>query len=462
MSSITPSFRYHILSSQHLCWVASGISCFFLGQIANIIFSFLPFKQRLLAIFFTLLIGFTGAGSISLLNTTTNDTKMAMLVIIAFYCVLKSLVIKKQQIFYLFSGAFIIGFCAGCKLPALCFNLALFLAFLFSQTLDRRHVYLSVGFAIFSAIGFLTINGYWMYHLYMQFQNPIFPLYNNFFHSDYTLPISFNILLAKQPIYLYHLVFIPFFLAVKNTLTSEVLLSDIRFGLVFILMLFFIIKTMIMSTTKSDEKNRPISFLFIFFFSGYFLWLIIFFLYRYVLPLELISGLLIVYLCYKLFSSVWIKNSVLAILLIIALTTTHYPVWGAKHAHDKTYFSLSTIPSLPAKAHVLLTSVPLAYTIPFFPKDTRFTGMPFLIIGISDPTEMQIMSKKYLVEVMKATFHQINATPTFILSYEENDRFDKKSKKVLSFFNLAANDKHCQLFTTNVGHHLSLCPLLVK
>lgn len=451
----------------------SGISAFVLYKIATLLFAnVVSIPQRAIFVIFSLIIGMTGTNTISLLNTTTNDNKMGLLVILSLYFLLKGVTAsQKTTVIYLFLSAFLAGLVVGFKLPAVCYAIGLCAALLSVKNYTPRPHYTFVLFLLLMGCGFLLANGYWMVLLYKHFLNPIFPYYNNIFHSPYAPFISFNLSSGHTKLYVYHYFLLPFYLAFKNNLTSEPM-RDARLAIIFLLGMGVICRYFFWkkNETRSEELpscnqsnpeiNKPIQIawhiVFIFFFVSYLLWLVMFMVYRYLLPLELVMGLIIAHMTRSLFTVEVMQRILLVILSFIFIVTTCYTDRNNKRDYHKEFFSL-TAPQLPADSIIFLTTVPLSFVIPFFPENIRFVGMPFVGLGIDAETNQGIETKKLLMDVNKL-IHTREST-LFTLSFQQSDRFDKKTKMLLNHLGLIQDEDHCKLFQTNIGDQLKMCPL---
>ena len=114
----------------------------------------------------------------------SNDILFADLALISLYFILKSF----GKIYHpklLLSAGLITGAAVGLKYTAAIFAIPLLLTFLifYKQfTNPKKSFWLLVAGM---ALGFLLTDGFWMYKLYHQFHNPLFPYFNWIFHSDY-------------------------------------------------------------------------------------------------------------------------------------------------------------------------------------------------------------------------------------------------------------------------------------
>ncbi|MHB1948374.1 MAG: glycosyltransferase family 39 protein [Gammaproteobacteria bacterium] len=392
--------NYLLISTQKPLIVAfiqgavSGLNCYLLYKIAEILFSIHSTSQKLLYIFFAVLIGTTSASGITVLGSATNDTKMSLLLLIGLYFLIRHLTStdKSTQTICLILAGFATGFAAALKYVAISNAIGITLALLLSQRWNRKHVISCGLFVIYLTAGYLLVNGYWMYFLYQHFQSPIFPFYNTLFHSPYYTDINLNGIIKHD-----HLMYPLFFIMGKG--------GDPRFAILILLACIILLKHLFQKQfllRKSSELKvsnaalqtcwRSIGLYFVF---SYLLWNLFFTDFRYLLPLELISGLLVV-----LFVQHLIKQTRIQLILLMLLTTGllfFTSILNLPRALiDNKYFNV-TPPVLPPHSIVIFNSEPLSYTIPFFQKDVRFIGMPFLI-------KMEYDAKNDFVKLFKSKF----------------------------------------------------------
>lgn len=494
---INPFFdvlNYALISIQHpritefLLGIFAGISGFLLYQIAMLFFAGATHGEQRLYTFYALLIGLSGAGA-TLINTTTNDTKMGLMVLLSVYWLIKSAYTSNSFSYgYLILAAFCAGLVTGLKLTAGCYTLGLFITFFLLGRLDKKHLWQCGVFILFAAIGFFLANGYWMYLLYQQFHNPFFPYFNNIFHAPYAPFISFNIPPTYHTLPFYNYLFFFFFVAVNKNMAAETALRDAHLLALFLLGCAVLIKfyltrlsnkkifdeqgsavsfsnTLFGSQYPAGTHNRArtpaINFMITFFIVSYILWVSSFAVYRYMLPIEWLTGILMVYLVTLLFTSRLYQYVFLTFLFLTLVASTYYPNWGNRNPYHQTYFTVSA-PVIPSNATVLLGTVPLSYVIPFFPSTIHFVGMPFIDLGMFDVTPKQIPAHPILVDTLHRLAREIKSTPIYMLSFADEDRFLIRAQAALNYVGLHTST-HCQWVTTNIDgiqQRLKLCPVL--
>jgi len=445
----------------------SAICAFLLYNIALLFLAYLPSRSREFYALIAVFLGMTGAGGVSLLGMTTNDVNAALMILISVYCLMKA--ISLQNYFrYAMAAGVITGLCVGFKLTAASFAIGLSVGLVYATAGLPRRKSICFGFIASIILGFIVANGYWMLHLYQLYQSPLYPYYNNYFHSPYAPYIDFNISPSRVDTHWYHYFFLPFYLLSPSSLYSERVLSDPRLAVILVLLfvLLFQLKKNKVSVSLDCRVGRLI---WTFFAVSYFIWLNQFAVYRYLLPLEYLSGLAIVVLLLKIIQSDRSRLLALIGLVLIGLFTTTYPNWGRMNL-EQNYFSVST-PSIAPNSTVLLASIPIAYVIPSFLTGTRFVGMPFVILGEEVPKTPHSPTDKHsplMMKVMQDLLPKKN--PLYILNVEKGgpsslvSTYANKLNKarifgILNHFGFHVDSHECQSITTNVGDTLSLCAI---
>ena len=438
----------HPIVTEFLFGAISGIGWFVAYKIAILFFADFPVRQQRIYVIYSLLLSFTGAASISLLNTTTNDTKMSLFVILALWCLIKAMTTTKSSGYIAMSG-FLIGMATGLKLTAGCYAISLLMTLFIIVKSDRKNLLLCLLMTICILMGFLIVDGYWMYVIYRQFHNPFFPYFNNVFHSPYAPYSSFNLSPVRETLHFYHYLFFFIFVAIKGNLTAEVTMRDPRLLFTFTLFLLTFIKLCNTHNHQTYQAHVTRNITIIFFVTSYCVWLLSFAVYRYMLPLEWIMGMIIVYLLILLIKTPRMQHIMMCTSIFLLILATHYPDWNNRLAYQNSYLSLQ-IPKIPENSLILLTTVPLGYTVPFFSATNRFVGMPFIDLGVDDVTNEQIQRRKILVDTMSNVLHELSFRPVYTLSFEQEDRFSSKSIKILNYFGMKQDMPGCEWVTTNI------------
>jgi hypothetical protein len=438
--------------SSFLLGIFSGAAGFFLYLIAEILFADVSRENRIIYSLLAVMIGITGADSVSLTGTTTNDTKVTLMVLTALYCLLKACVTTNGQhkIRYIIVAGLIAGLVLGFKLVAACYVIGLAGAFWFANVGSNRLFLLTI------LLGFLLGNGYWMIVLYKNFHSPLYPLYNNIFHSPYAPAMTFNMPSSGMKRGFMDYLLMPFYLARSgNTFISEAPMRDFRLSLVFLLAITCILKSCLKKNT--DRSTQVWQLAATFFIVSYIVWLVVLTNFRYMLPLEILSGLMMVYFLRQIIATNYSIQIFLVFIVLLLGATTNYPNWG-RLAFGNNYFSVKT-PALPDNAEVVFATQPLAYVIPFFSHSINFIGMPYVELGVDELK--QDTSRKLFTTVIEQLVRDTKMKPVYLMGFQQQDKNKIRTLKILKQYGLTEDTSHCEKFETNIGNKLEICPLVM-
>jgi hypothetical protein len=218
--------------------------------------------------------------------------------------------------------------------------------------------------------GFLLSYGIWGAILYDNFANPFFPHFNAIFKSPWWEPVNyfdrnFGPRSALQAL------FFPLILAQEYELVSEVSFRDWRLGVVFAIAILAAARYL--ARRRSDAPAPAWAFLAVFTLASYLAWLKLFGIYRYLVPLEMLSGPLIVGGALYLLPGLNPRRVAIAAIAILVVGTTRPAGLGRLDFHG-AYFDVA-VPDVAAHSLVILGPYdPMAYAIPFFRPDTRFVS----------------------------------------------------------------------------------------
>lgn len=207
--------------------------------------------------------------------------------------------------------------------------------------------------------------------MWRLFGNPLFPFYNNLFHSPYAAPLSFDDP-RFLPAGLWQALAYPIIWATRlTTVVSEPPLRDPRFAMVLAMGVLTGCKWLM---ARRPAISRPWLGLLVFWGVAYAFWLKKFAIFRYLAGVELLAGILLCAGCLVLFRSPRRAVWAMAALAVILLATTRYPDWG-RLPFGETVMEVR-VPVLPPESTVFfLNDEGLAYIIPFFDPGVRFVAL---------------------------------------------------------------------------------------
>lgn len=364
-------------------WLAlpTGIAWFFFAGIAHRMFA-ADRTATVAAVAF----GVTAPMSVSLIGTTMNDWYNAAFVMAALYLVVRGQGAPARRA--LLAAGVLVGLGAGLKLTGAIYGIGLAAgaATLGSTWRERARNFIAVAVAM--AAGFAVTAGPWMALMASRYGNPLFPYYNDIFRSPWADPVSFAAT-RFGPASLGEWLVFPFELLWKlEQFVSEPEFRDARPALLYALAIAALVARVALRRRAGSEATPHARFLGAFFIASFLAWAIVYRIFRYLVPLELLAGIFIVALIRELVPR---RRQTLALVLAFALVavTAKYPTWWRQKFGE--HFLSVDMP--PVKSHALVLLVapePLSYVLPSFPKDARFAG---LVSNFNDPARRNLLAR---------------------------------------------------------------------
>ncbi|MGN0024220.1 MAG: hypothetical protein ACI351_02170 [Candidatus Avelusimicrobium sp.] len=344
---------------------------------------FLEEKEGKIIALLATIVGMTGSMTLSQTGLSSNEVTLAALVVGAVYGVFRFFFRPNPTGKILFFSAFLAGATVGLKYTAAPFTLALTAVFLLNVFKTEKPIKNLTLFALGGMTGFLVTDGWFIWHLWKEYKNPLFPFFNHLFQSPFFENVNFDEI-RFYPRSLLQWLFYPFFWIFPSTATTEIKMSDPRMALG--LVSFFIVAVKLVFGKAVKDKQIWLSVL-VFTATAYLLWLHFYATLRYAVPLELFSGIL---LLGALKSGLSYKHTVVAGVILAALIwqMTSIPNWGKTDFADKV-IDLDGLPKLENNALVVYFGQEMSFLSPFFTPGTKFVG------GITFPVE------KYPTEYQK-------------------------------------------------------------
>ncbi len=360
----------------------TGIAWFFFARIVATLFDASLAQVRVPAILAAIAIGVTAPMSVSLIGLTMNDWYVAAFVMAAVWLIVRCGENAPSTRTLLAAGA-LAGAGAGLKLTGAiyCVGLVCGLLATGSDWRSRVRAALIAGSAV--AMAFAVTAGPWMWLMYERYGNPLFPYFNNVFRSPWADPVAFSATRFGPASAAEWLVF-PFVLLWNlQDYVSEAEFRDARPALLYVLALISIV-----SARKEDRPRAgaPAAntaawrFVGAFFAASFVAWAALYRIFRYLVPLELLAGALIVFLLIRLVPRKRVPAALAAAVLLVVVTAK-FPTWWRQKFDE--HFLTVEMPAVKPDALVLLVSAePMSYVLPSFPADARFAG---LVSNFNDP-----------------------------------------------------------------------------
>lgn len=408
------------------------------------------------------LIGVLGAGNISETGTMFADNLLSLLVLASLWLLLANhRYLTERKMSHAFSltctCGILMGAAAGLKQPSVIFAVGWCLAFFVIPVSFLRRVCLAFFFGIGVLGGIFMTGGYWMYFLWNRFANPLFPYFNQFFHSAMALPESYRDA-RFLPASLMDAFLFPFLIVIDPRHTGEIFFRDVRFAvfcLILILAVFYVIRekagfgrpfsTEVKNGSEQEMLLYNRRFLLFGALVAYVVWMKIFAIYRYILLLEMLAPLGIVLLLRAFPWRPWLQNAVTVFCLLLILVTLRPGNWG-RVSWGSSYFGFVP-PQVNDQGHamVLMTGVdPMSYVIPFFPKTVRFLRIQSYFSGpTGTPDGYDILMENLVAK---------HDGPLYVL-YRAYER--RASIRALNAYGLAIDTKSCKDLKPHIEEHLN-------
>ncbi len=353
----------------------TGIGVFFLLRLAALLLPAPTPIDRAAYLAAATAIGATGAAGVAVTGSTMNEWPSAALLLAALCIAVRSVVKGETALRDYALAGFLAGCAFGLKLTYGVFAAALVLAVGLDGT-ARERLRRVLATALGAAAGFLVAYGYWALTLQREFASPFFPYFNALFKSPWWEPVSFYDH-DYGPRTLKQALAFPLLFATKSWFVSDQAFQDFRLALLWLLAPLVVAKWLVKRRVPGtdapwpEDVRRGWRLLAGFTLAAYLLWLKLFGIYRYLVPLEALSGPLIVGCAIYLVPGTGPRRIAIAVLAVALVATTRPADWG-RVAFGSRYFNVSA-PDLPPRSLVIIGhSHPMAYAIPFFRADARF------------------------------------------------------------------------------------------
>jgi hypothetical protein len=272
------------------------------------------------------------------------------------------------------------GAMMGLKLTAALFCLGLCGAIFFTIRPLTRKFSISFAFGIGVLAGFTLIYGYWAWFLQTHWGSPFFPFFNSLFKSPFA-PQADVRMKAFLPKSIAEYVFYPFIFAKYPFRVSEIWWRDWRLTILYGLLPFALILRLGAKQISAGRalpqpisRPQPTTYLLWMGTISYFVWLIMYSIHRYAVPLEMLAPILIV-LAAGLLPLKPQKRWLLAGgLIFVTALSLHYARWGRVKGWGD-HMVEANVPPLGDTSNLMILmagTMGYSYLIPQFPSEIPF------------------------------------------------------------------------------------------
>jgi hypothetical protein len=330
-------------------------------------------------------VGVKGAASVSEVGTTFHDLSLCVFILGAIHLYLRAWPnftpgMQAVSLRHMAGSGLLLGLAVGLKLTFALYALGMGAAILVIQIamLKRYRGLLSFGCA--ALLGLLLTAGPWMWVLWKQYGNPLFPLYNAIFHSPYYFSVNLTDT-RFLPQTAWDALIFPFQFNLSTHAGNELVFRDMRIAIlymtsfvagVYVCMSHWIARRSGKGLTVNWTADLSVVWLLVFIWVAYIVWLKMFAVYRYLVCIELLTPLVLVATVASLTKARLYRYLLLGVLLFLVFNTKP-PEWGRLPWADEFFGVHPPSTAWTEKSVVLVSSDnPLAYVIPSFPETVRF------------------------------------------------------------------------------------------
>lgn len=377
---------------------------FVLYLFAKLLFDARTWKGRG-AIALVLLIGATGFAVNSQIGASSNEIQVALLILTGFYILYKELFYsEKIRNSVLFVSSLIMGIAMGLKFTSVTYCLAAGILLIVYYRCLPSPLKNIIVFALGGLLGFVMINGFWMYLLWEQFGNPVFPFANKWFKSEW-MPLINYADYRFRPENWIELLFYPVVWSLgKYHHYDAMVVTDSRPLILFVILIGYLLVRLRakIKTGHFFSQDKGWNFLISFFLVSYIIWLCFFGITRYYIVLEVLGAIFIVKAIFVLVpKNFWMKAVYFSLILIVLFTLLATMIfsnnWGARRSTDHEcnfsdgmvnyplnqyatydkYMEMEKI-TLPEDSLVLFSGMPNAFILPLLNKYSSVRGMEYI------------------------------------------------------------------------------------
>lgn len=342
-------------------------------------------RARVVAAAVPALAGMVGAGALSLLGTTFHDNVVSL-------GVAGGLLIAVHARRILFAGppgralalaalaGLPVGFAMGLKLPTVVYCVGVCFAFLLAPGHPWRRLMLSFFCGLGIIAGIAISGGHWLWLMWETYGNPLHPYFNTVFGSPFAAPTDYRDThyTDLSPWFADRLL-LPFRWLADPNLVAEIPLPgetpwrDLRIPLLYALLPLALLAGL--AGRRADSLADPAGARYVLaaLALSYAAWMVMFCIYRYLVPLEMLAPLGIALAVDRLPAGRRLRLAGTGALLALAVVTTVPGTWGRVAWSDRLVEV--DVPAIedPGRTLVLMAGYqPMSFVIPEFPPEIPF------------------------------------------------------------------------------------------
>lgn len=412
------------------------------------------------------LIGMCSGGSLYMLGTTFYDTLIGIPVLLALLLLAKGAdglfgKAPRYPAWRPAAAGLLCGAAAGLKLTAAVFGIGIGLALLLGPATWPKRWRSVLLYGLASATAWLALSGWWLWRIWQETGNPLFPYFNDLFQSP-VAPVGNNRASGAMPEGLLETLFYPLLFTLEPRRIDS-FVHDTK------LLLFYLASPLGLVAGWLGLRRPPARgggewveprralVLLLALYASYWVWLAAFSIHRYMVPLEMAVPLVLVATVGLLpLPQRW--RAVLAVLLLVAALPIK-PDWRHRVSWEGRLWQPFLLAEPPAEidygdALVLIPGwhpgwYPKAWVIPFFPPETAFSR----IRAVKPAAEELLLLDGAVAERIEA-----HRGPLYAL-FTDSPLSLPPVVESLARVSLRPDFAACRAVAVNAGHPLKLCPV---
>lgn len=314
----------------------------------------------------------TGAAYYGEIASTMHDNTVSVLVLAAAAVLLGQIRPTGDPSYRVLAAAGVLaGLAAGAKLVTSVFVIGLAALCLAVQGPIRSRLARTGVFVVTAGTGAVAAGGLWAWLLWTHFGSPLFPFYNRLFRSPFA-PLENFADERFLPRNIMQALFYPFYFATEQNLAAELLFRDARIAAAFVTVIVVALTVVLRGLSSADVSLRRFGALSIFCAVSYLAWLPVFSIYRYLVPVEVLSSALVVSGSLLITRRPGFGLAAAAAVCLLLVVTTK-PLDFGRVGWTESYFRIDANALQRYRgATILVRDMPNAYVVPFFPASATF------------------------------------------------------------------------------------------
>lgn len=399
-------------------------------------------------------VGVTGGGHLGMVGTTFNDNLVSLALLGAALVLVRAphvwgeepAPVTRGDVAWIMGAGTLVGFAVGLKLPTAPFAVGFCAAFLCVGGTFPLRILRAFLFGLGVLLGFAIAGGPWMWMLWQDYANPLFPYFNTLFRSPLGIAQDYRDTRFLPEGVLAWLSY-PLVFSLDSKKVGEIAFQDFRilaaYGALVITAGLILLRRI-----PRGALSASMRYLIAAAAITYAAWLVVFGIYRYIVPLEMLGPLLAVAAISVWPMSARLKGVTIAALLAILVLTGRRGEWTHTPWQEGPFVRIAA-PAVadPAQAMALITGTdPVAWVIPAFPPQ-----IPFLrIYGYLNVPEQTDSGLNKLAR-SRIEAHQ----GAFYVLFPEKERPNAVTS--LGAYGLAADFETCLPVESNLGDYVRWC-----